>query len=99
MKKLTPKEEDILSYFWTNGPLFIRELLELQEEPKPHYNAFHDRTRAGGERLYRVSPVWKHLSVLCIGLGGRIPEQDAEKRGKPLFRRFLYACRFFADRP
>ena len=30
MKKLTPKEEDILSYFWTNGPLFIRELLELQ---------------------------------------------------------------------
>ena len=38
MKKLTPKEEDILSYFWTNGPLFIRELLELQEEPKPHYN-------------------------------------------------------------
>ena len=24
MKKLTPKEEDILSYFWTNGPLFIQ---------------------------------------------------------------------------
>ena len=80
MKKLTPKEEDILSYFWTNGPLFIRELLELQEEPKPHYNTLSTIVRVrGGERLYRVSPVWKHLSVLCIGLGGRIPEQDAEK--------------------
>lgn len=31
MKKLTPKEEDILSYFSTNGPLFIRELLNCRK--------------------------------------------------------------------
>ena len=38
MKRLTSKEEEILGYFWAKGPLFVRELLDLQEEPKPHYN-------------------------------------------------------------
>ena len=52
MKKLTPKEEDILSYFWTNGPLFIRELLELQEEPKPHYNTLSTIVRVLEEKGY-----------------------------------------------
>lgn len=99
MKKLTPKEEDILSYFWTNGPLFIRELMNCGRAQAALTTRFPRSYACWRERLYRVSPVWKHLSVLCIGLGGRIPEQDAEKRGKPLFRRFLYACRFFADRP
>ena len=49
MKKLTPKEEDILSYFWTNGPLFIRELLELQEERS-------EERRVGKECRSRWSP-------------------------------------------
>ena len=52
MKKLTPKEEDILSYFWTNGPLFIRELLELLEEPKPHYNTLSTIVRVLEEKGY-----------------------------------------------
>ena len=30
---MTPKEEEILISFWTHGPLFIRELLELYDEP------------------------------------------------------------------
>jgi hypothetical protein len=33
MKRMTPKEEEILISFWTHGPLFIRELLELYDEP------------------------------------------------------------------
>lgn len=33
MVRLTSKEEEILGYFWTKGPLFVRELLDLQEEP------------------------------------------------------------------
>ena len=37
MVRLTSKEEEILGYFWAKGPLFVRELLDLQEESKPHY--------------------------------------------------------------
>lgn len=52
MKKLTAKEEDILNYFWTKGPLFIRELLDLQEEPKPHYNTLSTIVRVLEEKGY-----------------------------------------------
>ncbi|MDH6534099.1 BlaI/MecI/CopY family transcriptional regulator [Parabacteroides sp. 52] len=52
MKKLTPKEEEILSYFWNKGPLFIKELLELQEEPKPHYNTLSTIVRTLEEKGY-----------------------------------------------
>ena len=38
MKKLTPKEEEIMNILWTHGPLFIREMLAFYPEPKPHYN-------------------------------------------------------------
>ena len=27
-----------MNIFWANGPLFIRELVELIPDPKPHYN-------------------------------------------------------------
>ncbi len=52
MKKLTPKEEEILSCFWENGPLFIKELLELQTEPKPHYNTLSTIVRVLEEKGY-----------------------------------------------
>lgn len=52
MKKLTPKEEEILGYFWANGPLFIRELLELQQEPRSHYNTLSSIVRVLEEKGY-----------------------------------------------
>jgi predicted transcriptional regulator len=52
MRKMTPKEEEILNYFWTHGPLFIRELLEMQEEPKPHYNTLSTIVRVLEEKGY-----------------------------------------------
>lgn len=52
MKRLTSKEEEILGYFWTKGPLFVRELLDLQEEPKPHYNTLSTIVRALEEKEY-----------------------------------------------
>ena len=38
MKRLTAKEEEIMGWFWQKGPLFVKELLEYYEEPKPHFN-------------------------------------------------------------
>lgn len=37
-KKLSPKEEEIMSCFWEHGPLFVREVVEMMPEPKPHFN-------------------------------------------------------------
>lgn len=52
MKKLTQKEEEILSYFWKYGPMFVRDLLELQDEPKPHYNTLSTIVRTLEEKEY-----------------------------------------------
>ena len=52
MKKMTNKEEDVLNSFWTYGPLFIRELLDLQEEPRPHYNTLSTVVRVLEEKGY-----------------------------------------------
>ena len=38
MKKLTNKEREVMELFWKHGPMFVRELLEHYEEPKPHFN-------------------------------------------------------------
>lgn len=37
-KTLSPKEEEIMNYFWQHGPLFVREIVEMAPEPKPHFN-------------------------------------------------------------
>ena len=52
MKKMTPKEEEVLGRFWTHGPLFIRELLELHDDPKPHYNTLSTIVRILEEKGY-----------------------------------------------
>lgn len=35
---LTEKESVIMNMLWDNGPMFIREMLELYPEPRPHFN-------------------------------------------------------------
>lgn len=52
MKQLTAKEEEVIGYFWANGPLFVRELLDLQGEPKPHYNTLSTIVRTLEEKGY-----------------------------------------------
>ena len=52
LSKLTNKEEEILNYFWDQGPLFIRELLALQDEPKPHFNTLSTIVRSLKEKGY-----------------------------------------------
>ncbi len=52
MKKLTQKEEEILSCFWQHGPMFIKELLEIQTDPKPHYNTLSTIVRTLEEKEY-----------------------------------------------
>jgi len=45
MKKLTRREEEIMNLFWNKGAMFVRELVELYEEPRPHFNTLSTMVR------------------------------------------------------
>jgi BlaI family penicillinase repressor len=38
MKHLTNREEEIMELFWDKGAMFVKEIIDLLTEPKPHYN-------------------------------------------------------------
>lgn len=50
MIKLTAKEEEVMGFFWEKGPLFVKQLLEFYEEPKPHYNTLSTIVRGLEEK-------------------------------------------------
>jgi predicted transcriptional regulator len=45
MKKLTRKEKEIMELYWQNGPMFVKELLEFYDEPRPHFNTLSTTVR------------------------------------------------------
>lgn len=38
MKSLTNREEELMKLFWEKGPLFVKEIIQLLDDPKPHFN-------------------------------------------------------------
>ena len=52
MKTLTAKEEEIMNFFWHKGPLFVKELLDLYDAPKPHFNTLSTIVRGLEEKGY-----------------------------------------------
>lgn len=50
MKRLTAKEEEVMRIFWQKGPMFVRELLDYYDEPKPHYNTVSTLVRGLEEK-------------------------------------------------
>ena len=52
MEKLTPKEEEIMRWFWIKGPLFVKELQELYPDPRPHFNTLSTLVRLLEQKGY-----------------------------------------------
>lgn len=50
MKGLTTKEEEIMGFFWKEGPQFVRQLLAYYDEPKPHFNTLSTIVRGLEEK-------------------------------------------------
>lgn len=50
MKRLTIREEEIMGFFWEKGPLFVKQLLEYYEEPRPHFNTLSTIVRGLEEK-------------------------------------------------
>ncbi|QHS60311.1 BlaI/MecI/CopY family transcriptional regulator [Chitinophaga agri] len=38
VKTLTKAEEQVMQALWQTGPAFVKDLIDLMPEPKPHYN-------------------------------------------------------------
>lgn len=41
-----------MGWFWKQGPLFVKELLEFYEEPKPHFNTLSTIVRGLEEKAF-----------------------------------------------
>ena len=52
MKTLSAREEEIMGYFWDKGPLFVKEIVELYDEPRPHFNTLSTFVRGLEEKGY-----------------------------------------------
>lgn len=52
MKKLSNKEEEIMNFFWEKGPLFVRQMLEFYDDPRPHFNTISTFVRGLEEKGY-----------------------------------------------
>ena len=50
MKHLTNREEEIMEIFWEKGSLFVKEVIDLLTEPKPHYNTISTIVRGLEEK-------------------------------------------------
>lgn len=36
--ELTDKEEELMLLFWQHGPLYVKQIVEMYPDPKPHFN-------------------------------------------------------------
>lgn len=49
---LTEKEAPLMKMLWEHGPLFVREMVELYPDPKPHFNTVATTIRIMEEKGY-----------------------------------------------
>lgn len=52
MKELTTKEEELMVFFWEKGPLFVKEILDFYDDPKPHFNTISTFVRGLEEKEF-----------------------------------------------
>ncbi len=50
MKELTAREEEVMHYFWENEALFVKQLVEMYPDPKPHFNTLSTYVRSLEEK-------------------------------------------------
>lgn len=50
MKDLTQKEEEVMEFFWDEGSLFVKQIVEKYADPKPHFNTISTYVRTLEEK-------------------------------------------------
>lgn len=52
MEKLTAKEEEVLGFFWKHGALHVKDIVDMYDDPKPHFNTISTIVRALEDKGY-----------------------------------------------
>ena len=52
MKEITTKEEEVMRHFWVAGSLFVKQIVEMYKDPKPHFNTISTYVRSLEEKGY-----------------------------------------------
>jgi len=52
MEKLTAKEEEVLGFFWKHGALHVKDIVDMYDDPKPHFNTISTIVRTLEEKGY-----------------------------------------------
>ena len=99
MEKLTRREEELMRCFWERGPLFVRELVAMAPEPKPHFNTLSTMVRALEAKGYvghtAYGSTYQYYPLVSEAEFSR---STLRKRYQPLFRKLLPRGRFGAGR-
>lgn len=45
MQKLTNREEELMQIFWSHGAMFVKDIVALYDDPKPHFNTISTMVR------------------------------------------------------
>ena len=60
MERITGKEEEIMEFFWKEGPLFVKQIMEYYNEPRPHINTLSTIVRNLEEKGYLGHRAYGH---------------------------------------
>ena len=76
MEKLTNKEEEVMNIFWERGPMFVRDIVELYPDPKPHQNTISTIVRTLESKGYvshkSYGPVYQYFAAVSKNDFGRL---------------------------
>ena len=50
MKRLTKREEEIMTILWENDAMFVKDIIKLLPDPTPHYNTISTIVRGLEEK-------------------------------------------------
>lgn len=68
MKDLSPKEEEVMRYFWREDALFVKQLVDMYPEPKPHFNTLSTYVRSLEEKGFlsheSFGPTYRYFAVI-----------------------------------
>ena len=73
MKQLTQKEEEIMERVWNHGPMQVRELQTLYDEPRPHVNTLATLVKILEEKGFLGH---RALTARCFQYFARISREE-----------------------
>ena len=95
MKRLTAREEEIMGYFWTKGPLFVKQLLEFYDEPRPHFNTLSTIVRGLEDKGFLAHHTFGNTYQYYAAVTEATIAGNVEKRHCQVFQQFLPRCYLF----